>query len=594
MRLPAFLQRLTEPVRQDRWLQVAFALFLLWQLASMLWDLPGSHGWENDGIAPRDLFGGIAFNLTPGRGHRYPLLHYLIVGVASLPFLLLGALRARSFAMPDLMDAILDPVVMTGVSVTAKVVAVAMSLAAIATLARIGRRLFGQDAGRWAALLAMVNLSVAYYGRVSNLDGPYLMWSVLALDRMLDVIERGDRRDFVWAGVLVGAAVATKDQAYATLAMPLLHVFVVLPLSRPELYGGRAAHWRRTALAIGSAVLSLGLLGGGLLNPTGWWYRVHILSGTNSEDWRTYERSVDGVLANLADLWRAQAEHWWPWAVVVVVWVGVVVAMTMATERGGLRQRAIRALPLLAGVSHVVLFTLVVARTGNRFALPMGFWLALYGGVAIAYGLEQLREHPARPAAVAIALALLSLSFGRLGQLSLTQWGDARREVSELLQGLPPGSTVETYGLVVYLPHFDTSPESPYRVSRVDGQALKRRNPLHGATEVLAPYGEYAERAPDVIVIPEAFAVRYLPQETASTAHTRSAVVETFARDDDGRAFFTAALSDDLPGYRVLKIAEPRIPFWAQWLGADPMNVHACTGRRVWVLEKVQPAPAAP
>ena len=63
------------------------SLFGLTELVTLGWDLPGSHGWENDGVAPRDLFGGLANNLTPGHAHRYPLLHYLVLAVPCLPVL---------------------------------------------------------------------------------------------------------------------------------------------------------------------------------------------------------------------------------------------------------------------------------------------------------------------------------------------------------------------------------------------------------------------------------------------------------------------------------------------------------------------------
>ena len=39
--------------------------------------LPGTFGWECDGIAPRDLFMTVGANLTPGSGHNYPLFHAL-------------------------------------------------------------------------------------------------------------------------------------------------------------------------------------------------------------------------------------------------------------------------------------------------------------------------------------------------------------------------------------------------------------------------------------------------------------------------------------------------------------------------------------
>src|SRR6476620_3101171 len=83
-RLRVELQALwrADPALQ-RWL-LAFAAL---QLFALLWDQPGYYGWENDGVAPRGLFGGIAQNLIPGHADRYPLFHSLLLGVLALPVL---------------------------------------------------------------------------------------------------------------------------------------------------------------------------------------------------------------------------------------------------------------------------------------------------------------------------------------------------------------------------------------------------------------------------------------------------------------------------------------------------------------------------
>ena len=67
--------------REDKQVTLLVGIFSALQVASALWDLPCMYGWENDGIAPRDLFGGLSANLTPGGAHRYPLFHYLLLGL---------------------------------------------------------------------------------------------------------------------------------------------------------------------------------------------------------------------------------------------------------------------------------------------------------------------------------------------------------------------------------------------------------------------------------------------------------------------------------------------------------------------------------
>ncbi|MGB5503366.1 MAG: glycosyltransferase family 39 protein, partial [Polyangiales bacterium] len=265
-------------IREDRTVAWIVVLFVLSQLVAIGWDLPGSYGWENDGIAPRDFFAGIAINLTPGQGHRYPMFHNLLIGVLSIPILLPAALSAESWTLPALMEQILTVPTMTGVSLVAKLVGMLMACVALLVIARIARRTVSAEAGRWAAVWAATCLSFAYYGRVSNLDGPYLMWTALAIDRLLSAAESRKRRDYVLFGVLAGAAVATKDQAYAGLVLPGLIYVLLLPLRNDRPFGPRAAHYKNTMFATLAGALSLGALGGGLFNPTGFVARLRELT----------------------------------------------------------------------------------------------------------------------------------------------------------------------------------------------------------------------------------------------------------------------------------------------------------------------------
>ena len=52
-------------IREDHTVGWIVLVFALSQLIAVGWDLPGAYGWENDGIAPRDFFAGLAINLTP-------------------------------------------------------------------------------------------------------------------------------------------------------------------------------------------------------------------------------------------------------------------------------------------------------------------------------------------------------------------------------------------------------------------------------------------------------------------------------------------------------------------------------------------------
>ena len=571
-------------LREDRTVGWIVLVFALSQLIAVGWDLPGAYGWENDGIAPRDFFAGLAINLTPGQGHRYPLFHNAVIAVLCIPILLPAALGAEEWTLPALMDQILTVPVMTGCSLVAKLVGLIMACIALLVMARIARRTVSAEAGRWAAVWAATCLSFAYYGRVSNLDGPYLMWTALAIDRLLVIAETRKRRDYILFGVLAGAAVATKDQAYAGFVLPGLIYVLLLPLRSDRPFGPRAAHYRNTAFATLAGALSLGLLGGGLLNPTGFLARLRELTGGASHDWMSYARTPEGLLANVIDIGLGQETFYWPWLVVGLCWVGVGIVIF---NRGGegVRSRTFRLLPLCAGVSSILFFTLVVARCEHRFVLPFGFWLAYYGGVASAALLSRLasKRGPALRSAQAFLAMLVLWAAGHSLEVHLTQRGEARNEVHAYLGALDEGTVVETYGLLVHLPHFDVSDDSPYRLQRVSRRPIPERNPLVGSEEIDAPYGDVLVRKPDVLVVPESTALEFLPRQLGE-GMAEAAVGERAQADMDAQAFFGSVLNDSLEGYRVALIAEPRLPAWAEALGADPVQVHLSVGNRQWIL----------
>jgi hypothetical protein len=584
-----FASWLARPLRplltEDRTVLFIVLLFAASELVTLGWDLPGSHGWENDGVAPRDLFGGLAHNLTPGATHRYPLLHYLLLAIPSLPVLLVAllagpltgeAIRARVLAVPT----------MTALSVIAKLTATLMACVSVLVLARIVRRSFGARAGRSAALFAATNLTFAFYGRVSNLDGPYLMWTLCALDAVLDVIEHADGTGTRRAAMLAAAAVATKDQAYASFVLVLPLYLVLLPWRDRTRFA--PGYPRALLRAAGTGTLAYGLLSGALFNPLGFLRRLDELRGPSSQAWRAYSKDLSGLAANLHDTWHAARADFWPLPIFVLGLIGVVLGLALPPGRGVLERRASRALPLVAGLSSFVFFTLAVARAEHRFLLPIGFLLSAYVGVAADVLLRVAERFSVSRIVTALLAAGVAWSALASFEVHLTQLCDARRTVARFLGTLPGGTRVETYGLLVYQPHFDVSPSAPYRVTRVGPEPPASRNPLVGALELEGAIADVALRRPDVLVLSEGFANSYLTRETDAQRPLSGVVAE---RQKDARTLelVRAAVANRLPDYRVVLIARPRLPYWARMLGLVPVPIQGTTGLMLWVLERQKP-----
>jgi hypothetical protein len=235
-------------------------------------------------------------------------------------------------------------------------------------------------------------------------------------------------------------------------------------------------------------------------------------------------------------------------------------------------------------VSSIVGFTLVVGRDAHRFVLPLGFWLACYAGAAAGALIEELGGF-SRRAGFALASGLAGLGVAYSLELVVTQWCDPRKDVERFLEAQPQGTRVETYGLGVYLPRFDLSPTSPYTVTHLRPEQKDRPPVMPGLRVAVDSYTNVSARAPDILVIPEAFAERFLERETGEHRTQRKAL-EKYIRIPGALEFFQNAAKDQLPGYRRLDVGRVELPTWYERLGGRAVPVHGSTARPVWVLER--------
>ncbi|HEY2899097.1 MAG TPA: hypothetical protein VGL59_00875, partial [Polyangia bacterium] len=577
--------------------------FVVMALVVIGWDLPSSFSWENDGVAPRDIFAGVAENLRPGHAFRYPLLHPLLLGLLCLPVLLPAALRAASWEFVDLRAALLTPAVMTPCALIGRMVAVMAAVIALAALGRITERLAGRRAARWAEAFAATNISFAYYGHATNLDGPALMWSVLAVEALLAACTRARRGDLIRCALFAAASVATKDQAYATYVL-LVPGVLLLRRWRPSVFAAEAWTARAGARAAAMGAVAYLVTSGAAFNPAGLITRVRTLLGPASGAYRLYETGGRGVLANLADVLGQQGQTFWPWPVVALAWAGVAGTLIKVARGGSANEtrkvitKAItpavwRLLPLGAGFSALAAFVLAVGRNEHRFVLPLGFWLAFYAGVAAATAFDRARSTLATAFVRGAGVALLASAMVPVIALAATQRGDGRRAVEAWLQRLPASATVETYGPLVYLPRFDAAGATPYRLVRVGPDPLAGRNPLLGMNEIQGAIAAVARRRPDVVIITEGFATPYLADADSDSDQPRSgrilpAVWRQARADSAVTTFVRDAVAGRLPDYQI-RVAGPSLP---PWLPGEPRQIHASTGLRTWLLVRRDSAAA--
>jgi hypothetical protein len=118
-------------------------------------------------------------------------------------------------------------------------------------------------------------------------------------------------------GVFCALAIATKDQAYATV-FPLLLMPALRKPSRRRTNG-------LVQILIGF-VATYVVSSGAVFNPIGLVARIRLLIGPNSQDWRWYDDSVLGLRQNVHDLVSQLHEWWWPLPVLMLCAIGLVAA----------------------------------------------------------------------------------------------------------------------------------------------------------------------------------------------------------------------------------------------------------------------------
>lgn len=478
------------------------------------WGMPSSDSWAVDGVAPRDFLPGLAATFTPGDYYTYPPLHLAILALLTLPVTLLAVARAGSTSVPLVLQEILSPGYMTAMTMTARVVTLAMSLGIVLALAKIAEEIAPRErkegAAVGAAAFASVGYAFTYYSHTSNLDVPYLCWGSLAALVLVRAIARREPRRLRRFAVLAALAVATKDQAYALFLVgaPLtLATWALLDRWAREA-AGRIAREAAIGAAIGVAILLF--VDGAVTNPSGFRARVAFLTGSASQDYATYSRDLAGRAAAFVDTFRAFRHHY-PWPLAPLPVGGLVVALAAARREGRARLAA-ALVPLSVALSFTLVFNLVARRVEERFTLPQALFIAVYAGFALERMWHGARAQGLRLGLRAMAIGALALGAVECVRIDATLLADPRYQAEAFLAtATQPGDTIEVHGLNVYLLRFPPG----RRVTRVGPTDPAKRGPIPGVEEVQAPLSAVAERRPRFIVVSGCYVWRYLERDVS-------------------------------------------------------------------------------
>ena len=210
--------------------------------------------------------------------------------------------------------------------------------------------------------------------------------------------------------------------------------------------------------------------------------------------------------------------------------------------------------------------------------MPQSVFLSVPIGLAAAY----LTCSIGRPAAVWAGRAfigLLALAALRLClSIDAAMVDDPRYDAERwMAQHVPPGETIEAWGLNAFLPRFPPGAV----VTRLDRKPLKGRNPLPGVQEIEAPFEAVENRQPRFIVVSGFWLLDYLSDDAAMPGAGRivQPVRQRVLADSAARAYFGALIRGER-GYHVAHASNYRAGLWAAPGGYESL------GQTIYILQR--------
>lgn len=455
-------------------------------------------GWEVDAITGIGVLSELSNLLSAGRADwyvAYPLFHYLVLIAASAPYLALATLTGGLSAPgPDFPYGFADPVsAFVALNAIGHAITVLMGCVTVMAVFVLARRLFGVKGALLAATLALCSAPFMFYARTGNLDVPALCWTMLAFVALERCWTDGlTRSRAIACGSFAALAVATKDQSFGLLVLPL----VMLLIRAARIPGpSMMARIRLPLVLVAAGAVTFLVSGGIVFRPDR--FARHLEYITNFRETFTNVRyqteltvmrptTFGGRLVLLGDLLRAcAAAVGWPvvgagLAGLAVFWRSVPSVRWMTAALAG----------------YFLLVLVPIEHMQYRYALAPAILLAvLAAGIAVRFA-----TRPLAFGLVSMALVVPCVAGG--AEITHAMLTDARGPASAWLrERATAGDTLGFFGRPHQLPRI---PANVQPVAFQEGDV---------AAQLTAARPRWVIVAPDYFAEPKRERSIFLPQE---------------------------------------------------------------------------------
>ena len=429
--------RRLSPGRERSFLPAVLMVATVILVCGLWWGLPDFYGWAPDELGPGEVNDALARRFTGGWATIYPPLHYAVLALATAPFHVLATMGLLELEQLH---------VNTAVFVVQRLVSVVMALGVLGLVFSIGTTI-NPRAGAFASAVVAVALPFAYYGKMANVDVPYIFWLTMSLAFYVRMHRSRAAANFLLFVLTGVAAIGTKDQAYGFFVLPaLLIVISSIRHARSQAATRPAGVPSPRILAAMIAIAAAGLIvvDNVPFNFSGFVEHLRIITGPGSQYFRMYERSWSGQARMLRDaLWQLGGAMSWPLFLLAAIAVGTAWRARVPAVR----------LLLLPLVSYYVTFLAVVGYHYDRFFIGPIIILA----VALGWWLDRWLAHGLRAGALKVAVVSCVFAYAllRVAALDALMVFDSRYTIEQwLLEHAAPDARLAAAGH--YLPRGGT------------------------------------------------------------------------------------------------------------------------------------------